>query len=144
MLLLCFFFFKQKTAYEVRISDWSSDVCSSDLDVAELAVEVRARGKLEVHPAVLGVHAVDGHQRGPQPLLEADVGFRTGHVVAVAAHGVLQRRCQQGFTGLEVPEHGAAADPRSGGDVLDPHGETALGQLAPRSEEHTSELQSLM
>src|SRR3546814_3050042 len=26
----CFFFFKQKTAYEMRISDWSSDVCSSD------------------------------------------------------------------------------------------------------------------
>src|SRR3546814_10536681 len=31
--LLCFFFFKQKTAYEMRISDWSSDVCSSDLTV---------------------------------------------------------------------------------------------------------------
>src|SRR3546814_5407488 len=29
-----FFFFKQKTAYEMRISDWSSDVCSSDLPVA--------------------------------------------------------------------------------------------------------------
>src|SRR3546814_5265635 len=29
-----FCFFKQKTAYEMRISDWSSDVCSSDLDVA--------------------------------------------------------------------------------------------------------------
>src|SRR3546814_16923903 len=29
-----FFFFKQKTAYEMRISDWSSDVCSSDLDAA--------------------------------------------------------------------------------------------------------------
>src|SRR3546814_2536981 len=29
--LLFFFFFKQKTAYEMRISDWSSDVCSSDL-----------------------------------------------------------------------------------------------------------------
>src|SRR3546814_4788705 len=27
-----FFFFKQKTAYEMRISDWSSDVCSSDLN----------------------------------------------------------------------------------------------------------------
>src|SRR3546814_9516726 len=27
----CFFFVKQKTAYEMRISDWSSDVCSSDL-----------------------------------------------------------------------------------------------------------------
>src|SRR3546814_3607172 len=29
-----FFFFKQKTAYDMRISDWSSDVCSSDLDGA--------------------------------------------------------------------------------------------------------------
>src|SRR3546814_3976532 len=37
MWLLCFgffFFFKQKTAYEMRISDWSSDVCSSDLAAA--------------------------------------------------------------------------------------------------------------
>src|SRR3546814_17807366 len=31
-----FFFFKQKTAYELRISDWSSDVCSSDLDDGRL------------------------------------------------------------------------------------------------------------
>src|SRR3546814_9848363 len=30
---MCVFFFKQKTAYEMRISDWSSDVCSSDLEV---------------------------------------------------------------------------------------------------------------
>src|SRR3546814_7363678 len=30
-VLVIFFFFKQKTAYEMRISDWSSDVCSSDL-----------------------------------------------------------------------------------------------------------------
>src|SRR3546814_3256360 len=30
---VCFFFFKQKTAYEMRISDWSSDVCSSDLEL---------------------------------------------------------------------------------------------------------------
>src|SRR3546814_12956200 len=31
--MMCFFFFKQKTAYEMRISDWSSDVCSSDLGI---------------------------------------------------------------------------------------------------------------
>src|SRR3546814_10093432 len=30
-VIVFFFFFKQKTAYEMRISDWSSDVCSSDL-----------------------------------------------------------------------------------------------------------------
>src|SRR3546814_1999985 len=33
-LYVFFFFFKQKTAYEMRISDWSSDVCSSDLKAA--------------------------------------------------------------------------------------------------------------
>src|SRR3546814_7562278 len=32
-MLCLFFFFKQKTAYEMRISDWSSDVCSSDLSI---------------------------------------------------------------------------------------------------------------
>src|SRR3546814_6098453 len=37
-----FFFFKQKTAYEMRISDWSSDVCSSDL-IEELRNRVEAR-----------------------------------------------------------------------------------------------------
>src|SRR3546814_3531209 len=32
VIIIFFFFFKHKTAYELRISDWSSDVCSSDLD----------------------------------------------------------------------------------------------------------------
>src|SRR3546814_6923236 len=36
-----FFFFKQKTAYEMRISDWSSDVCSSDLILANSAHDRR-------------------------------------------------------------------------------------------------------
>src|SRR3546814_1303411 len=35
------FFFKQKTAYEMRISDWSSDVCSSDLDASEVVTVVK-------------------------------------------------------------------------------------------------------
>src|SRR3546814_6728118 len=35
MCLFVFFFFKQKTAYEMRISDWSSDVCSSDLAIID-------------------------------------------------------------------------------------------------------------
>src|SRR3546814_14205407 len=43
MSFLCFFFFKQKTAYEVRISDWSSGVCSSDL-VVRLQVQPEFRG----------------------------------------------------------------------------------------------------
>src|SRR3546814_8489780 len=41
-MLYFFFFFKQKTAYEMRISDWSSDVCSSDLPPGSRARPARA------------------------------------------------------------------------------------------------------
>src|SRR3546814_1616721 len=43
--LFCFFF-KQKTAYEMRISDWSSDVCSSDLDGYVYNVHTITRGRV--------------------------------------------------------------------------------------------------
>src|SRR3546814_2544849 len=42
MFVFVFFFFKQKTAYEMRISDWSSDVCSSDLSVRLFVVDTTA------------------------------------------------------------------------------------------------------
>src|SRR3546814_20090386 len=44
VLCLLFFFFKQKTAYEMRISDWSSDVCSSDLVASGRPIDARRRG----------------------------------------------------------------------------------------------------
>src|SRR3546814_11236614 len=49
-VLFCFsfFFFKQKTAYEMRISDWSSDVCSSDLNLANQSV-------FRLSTAILGI-----------------------------------------------------------------------------------------
>src|SRR3546814_9328904 len=51
---MLYFFFKHKTAYEMRISDWSSDVCSSDL----LFLDELARGQgLSEHLARLGVFA---------------------------------------------------------------------------------------
>src|SRR3546814_7627100 len=40
MCFVFFFFFKQKTAYEMRISDWSSDVCSSDLAVEIVGMQL--------------------------------------------------------------------------------------------------------
>src|SRR3546814_19369304 len=53
--MLDFFFFKQKTAYEMRISDWSSDVCSSDLlvhadDAAGVLLPARGRLVRQGHP----------------------------------------------------------------------------------------------
>src|SRR3546814_5020846 len=41
--MVIFFFFKQKTAYEMRISDWSSDVCSSDLQMRRQRNDVPLR-----------------------------------------------------------------------------------------------------
>src|SRR3546814_3204187 len=47
-MFIVFFFFKQKTSYEMRISDWSSDVCSSDL--LGPAVDQRI---IEIHPGIV-------------------------------------------------------------------------------------------
>src|SRR3546814_5426648 len=51
------FFFKQKTAYEMRISDWSSDVCSSDLGsrVAKHSLRVAAYGTVDETNATVGL-----------------------------------------------------------------------------------------
>src|SRR3546814_5029099 len=68
-----FFFFKQKTAYEMRISDWSSDVCSSDLHGPGLGAHpagdttgVRARAPEGVE-AVGPLDRPPGILRDPQP-----------------------------------------------------------------------------
>src|SRR3546814_7656218 len=55
-----FVFFKQKTAYEMRISDWSSDVCSSDLrDVLWICASMRPRRNAADHWR----GAAEGHPR---------------------------------------------------------------------------------
>src|SRR3546814_1869286 len=47
-MIVYFFFFKQKTAYEMRISDWSSDVCSSDLEL-----DFRTTGRAQIAASAL-------------------------------------------------------------------------------------------
>src|SRR3546814_6623147 len=65
-LFICVFFYKQKTAYEMRISDWSSDVCSSDLlDIEKLIKFQIPRGQLELPRASrrrpVGTHRGGSH-----------------------------------------------------------------------------------
>src|SRR3546814_12110237 len=63
---MCFCFFKQKTAYEMRISDWSSDVCSSDLprpEAARLPPDRAARSRRQWLPCV----ADSGRVTAPAP-----------------------------------------------------------------------------
>src|SRR3546814_5131472 len=65
-----FFFFKQKTAYEVRISDWSSDVCSSDLPL-EHTLRMAVRGIHNDH-----IHARSHQRRYPFFGVAADANRR--------------------------------------------------------------------
>src|SRR3546814_6051042 len=64
IIVICylFFFFKQKTAYEMRISDWSSDVCSSDLPEGSLAEAIRCMGNHNI--SALPVVDRDGELHG--------------------------------------------------------------------------------
>src|SRR3546814_1885208 len=59
MHTLGFFFFKQKTAYDMRISDWSSDVCSSDL-LTDLLENLLADHRLEHAAAISGLNVMNG------------------------------------------------------------------------------------
>src|SRR3546814_14496096 len=70
-----FFFFKQKTAYEMRISDWSSDVCSSDLDYIRYAGE-KAASVRRLHRTSLSAETIDGPSRA-KPLHHILAGILT-------------------------------------------------------------------
>src|SRR3546814_11969331 len=81
-----FFFFKQKTAYEMRISDWSSDVCSSDLVIFEPGERYRLRN-LTKHQLVKGtVHPYRGEW------IEFDVEQKPGKDVTAGTRVARKRR----------------------------------------------------
>src|SRR3546814_20011591 len=63
MKCVYFFFFKQKTAYEMRISDWSSDVCSSDLSAEEAVNMMETLAALEAEAAMLAARRMPPSER---------------------------------------------------------------------------------
>src|SRR3546814_5488288 len=110
------FFFKQKTAYEMRISDWSSDVCSSDLKAAAKLSLPSAHGTFSPHPPGQHQHQRKnegaGHAEEPKQEVGDPCPRCTHHIGDAATRHRIHRW---------------------------------IGRLiAQRSEEHTSELQSLM
>src|SRR3546814_9090953 len=126
-----FFFFKQKTAYEMRISDWSSDVCSSDLhddggeserldfldDLLDLPHDHRRQafvGLVEQQQ----LHVASQRACHRQHLLLA---ARQRHALLLAALGEARKVLEEALDGPAVR-------------LLDP-------RLLERSEEHKSELQ---
>src|SRR3546814_11915598 len=104
---MCFFVFcKQKTAYEVRISDWRSDVCSSDLDLAQAHVDARVRrGAHRLLQTGAGVGAgrvaarLAGDVEGPRPRDDASV---TPDAALLQGHGVAHRQIGRASWGKSV------------------------------------------
>src|SRR3546814_5292427 len=124
-----FFFFKQKTAYEMRISDWSSDVCSSDLmlDNPRFGLIVLEPGRLRTIGGAFSLNDCDFTislskgaciaQSQTQPPAIAEIDVVSGRIRPVASVSPRHERLSP-----------LRAEPRTW----------------TRSEEHTSELQSLM
>src|SRR3546814_8473893 len=107
------FFFKQKTSYEMRISDWSSDLCSSDL-LGVVAFSMSMIGTFLVRSGILtSVHAF---------AVDPERGTFILALLAINIGGALTLFALRASTVTEG-EHFA---------------------VVSRSEEHTSELQSLM
>src|SRR3546814_3317821 len=121
---VCFFFFKQKTAYEMRISDWSSDVCSSDLQDQRSGCGL---GQAEAMQHFARFQpAIDFY--GLQP----DIG----------QYGI---GAAEGDDRHLAEEHtDPAQDMLAAENDMQPQDRAEPQQPESRSEEHTSELQSLM
>src|SRR3546814_20625866 len=83
-----FFFFKQKTAYEMRISDWSSDMCSSDL-VVPLGLSGQATPTRDDGQRRLALHAIVDPPEGSRALSEE----LFGPVMVVIPYDNVQRLC---------------------------------------------------
>src|SRR3546814_6352958 len=65
-----FFFFKHKTADDMRISDWSSDVCSSDLTLHQCphpSARLEGPRRARAHPALPAQRSLPGATRRPRP-----------------------------------------------------------------------------
>src|SRR3546814_10580687 len=126
VVYVCIFFFKQKTAYEMRISDWSSDVCSSDLFARNA-----------------------NSKPWPRKGMPTDKDVRQAQFTAQLTHLILEQFAQR-FNQLHVHAVGKAANIMMALDRYRwPAGKAdAFNDIwvksALRSEEHTYEIQSLM
>src|SRR3546814_8642084 len=117
-----FFFFKQKTSYEMRISDWSSDVCSSDL------IEAHKRRTLH-DPFSHIIGAICRRIRYQLP--------RAYRAALPSSNARVEQSARLPYAIL--PQHGDAPRMTAPIALVDDHRNNLT-----RSEEHTSELQSLM
>src|SRR3546814_3362876 len=143
----CFFVFKQKTAYEMRISDWSSDVCSSDL-----LYRLRISRQITRSPLIVEyIHPPTMSHLIVVRIIALGLLDLISHPIAPGYIGNLLL-CARQSDGIAVERiHISLQDLRRIAVRIhaDKHDAHLVGLVAPfehslRSEEHTSALQSLM
>src|SRR3546814_4824600 len=125
--LFIFFFFKQKTAYDMRISDWSSDVCSSDLTGAEAGYYIPDRLMEGYGPSAEALVRLG--REGAGLIVTVDCGAQAFEALSAARD-----------SGVEV----IVVDHHQCSTALPPAVAIVNPNRLDRSEEHTSERQSLM
>src|SRR3546814_7340180 len=130
LLMSVVFFFKQKTAYEMRISDWSSDVCSSDLIDANGIVNVSAKDKATGKEQQIRIQASGG-------LSDTDIDRM---VKDAETHAAEDKKRKEAVEAKNTADSLIYTTERT----LAEHGDKLDAADRQRSEEHTSELQSLM
>src|SRR3546814_3795342 len=139
MYMVYFFFFKQKTAYEMRISDWSSDVCSSDLSSTGFIHAV------QIYPYTKGAL----YRLYAAPERVADIALQPGEMITSVAAGDTVRWTVGDTTsgsGKSQRTH-ILVKPFAAGlhsNMVITTDRRVYHLELERSEEHTSELQSLM
>src|SRR3546814_7516299 len=133
-----FFFFKQKTAYEMRISDWSSDVCSSDLTFsrldegefkhADLRTDIESTLTLLGHRLTRGIRVVTDFAAdnalycAPGTLNQAIMNIVTNAIDAVGEQGtitVATRRSGDRYE-ISVVDDGPGVPPRLRERIFEP------------------------
>src|SRR3546814_4167582 len=128
MLSMGLFFFKQKTAYEMRISDWSSDVCSSDLTAIQMCTPASTAFSRTSNTKIVICRPRSAQSRNSQ---------LSGERLSLA----VRRR-------VKLPQAIWRADQACHAAYRCVNPLLRLGSVSAattsRSEEHTSELQSLM
>src|SRR3546814_3977319 len=136
MCFLFIFFFKQKTAYEMRISDWSSDVCSSDLVPSGARHPGLARPRAEADDDRREAAAAQHHQTWEHlPAHAADPRSACGTAEPLQTGDTL---------GLVASRSSVPSAPQRGHCRARGEARSYSVGNAARSEEHTSEHQYLM
>src|SRR3546814_5807259 len=95
MYSLFLFFFKQKTAYEMRISDWSSDVCSSDLENFERTFSANPMKQMGGYSKRYVGLQIKSHIENPYGYRIEEIYYENDHLIKEKTYKIGRASCRE-------------------------------------------------